>query len=774
MRLLHLFLTALLLCTATHNSFPAAAAQPAAAEIDPTVRSLLIFLDDSEPYYYDASDPLHDSHLRAMTTQSMGALADIAGPILISGSLLYNLFREPKAYDKNKNKFDEFYNNFNLDNWIIKKIKTTKIQKTTLYCMIPNNYLGVSHDSLQQLNNLAPLTELEYKLGLKIDHMDPIPAKNKQEIRDYLTAHYDNYTTKNYYILNDETGNDFKKNCIDEKKIFVSKNDHIKNEKTPVRWIIYSNGHGIYNHNIAQLSFKQFDTFLNFLEKDILTIFFAVTSCYAAGFNMQKIFGELTTKGGAKTLPFPIVTHALTDAVVHKLSQPYDFKLFIDILSQNSPNYKKAIATIMPIGQKIINTPQIRFPHVPAWFPITQSDDAIIRITKIQSVTRKKPLTVNDKPVLLYTNYVPFLINFSSSNPKPLISMIAGDTLHTIDSATLLAHDSVTNLFENMHIIKYGSSKTFFIKKATLKILNTNITDILIQYLPHKKPLCFFTEQGQQKTYINGKIENYKKNNYMRMYNKVYSFKNDFLEPIRTNTKKIEHALLHQKIKLDVFSTLLHSENRVEAKKLIQHLIDKGINIDFRNQQQQTPLIIAAQNGDEEIVELLLIAGANKDKCDANGFNAADAARNAGYEDIAILIENGDNIKLRQLIKLQLYPHLDFSSRRNLRYILEQVEKKSPKALDILKNIVFQLIHGREQQAANTTSSAYRGSSYWGKDFPIQEFEQKKWQEILTSLMDDKDISALLDNYTPKLSPQEQPEEERKEGEQEVPAGLML
>ncbi|HEV2600828.1 MAG TPA: hypothetical protein VGT41_00885 [Candidatus Babeliales bacterium] len=530
------FLLMLLLCFNSHNSF--SAAEPAPVDIDPTIQQLLIFLDDSEPYYYNTSEPKYDHHLRAVTKTAAKAIKDLAGSILISGSLLYNLLREPKKYDREKHIFNNFYKDFNSNDWIIRKVNSTEDQKTQLYLMIPTGYLGILPDDLRQLNIKNPITELEYGLGLKIEHMDTIPSNTNQELRDYFTAQYNSYTMANFSELQNAAGGDFIKNCINEKKLFVSQSDYLKRGQDPAKWIIYLMGHGGYNTHIAYLSLKNFDLLLRFLEKDILTIFFAYNSCYGAGFNTQQVFGELMAKGGARTLPFPIVTQALTDAPV-VAPDTINFNSFINTLLYDPSDYRKAIAYIMPTTSSIKSTPQIKLPNVPAWFPITKLDNALIRITKIKSATRKKSLTVNEKPVLLYTNYVPFLINFPSDAPELLISMIPGNAVHIIDKVAFVDRLTIQNFFSKMDNIEYGSSKLFFIKTVQIGNLS-NITNMIIDYKPNKKPVFFFTENGQQKNSFWDE-ESALKNDYMKAYEQV--LQNTSPEPIAIGAKKVEEVL---------------------------------------------------------------------------------------------------------------------------------------------------------------------------------------------------------------------------------------
>jgi len=56
--------------------------------------------------------------------------------------------------------------------------------------------------------------------------------------------------------------------------------------------------------DIAQLKFEDFSNFLDFFREEDITVFLAYLSCYAAGFNAQQVYGELTQKGSLKLNPF--------------------------------------------------------------------------------------------------------------------------------------------------------------------------------------------------------------------------------------------------------------------------------------------------------------------------------------------------------------------------------------------------------------------------------------------------------------------------------------
>lgn len=70
---------------------------------------------------------------------------------------------------------------------------------------------------------------------------------------------------------------------------------------------------------------------------------------------------------------------------------------------------------------------------------------------------------------------------------------------------------------------------------------------------------------------------------------------------------------------------------------IVQRLLaEDGVNVDIRlGVEQETPLMIAARRGDEEIAELLLAAGADARLADRAGHTAADRAERAGFPELA-------------------------------------------------------------------------------------------------------------------------------------------
>jgi ankyrin repeat protein len=82
-------------------------------------------------------------------------------------------------------------------------------------------------------------------------------------------------------------------------------------------------------------------------------------------------------------------------------------------------------------------------------------------------------------------------------------------------------------------------------------------------------------------------------------------------------------------------NTYLHRAVTEGAKPfVIKFLLKRGVDIDARNQQGETALIIAAWYGREELAELLLKKGADANVKTRKGLTALKVAKANGYEGI--------------------------------------------------------------------------------------------------------------------------------------------
>jgi ankyrin repeat protein len=84
---------------------------------------------------------------------------------------------------------------------------------------------------------------------------------------------------------------------------------------------------------------------------------------------------------------------------------------------------------------------------------------------------------------------------------------------------------------------------------------------------------------------------------------------------------------------------LMHAARDNDKGKAILAL-QNGANLDAKNAQGRTPLIIAAKNGSKQTLDVLLAAGAYLDSVDKDGKKAADFAYEQGHNDLVEYLED--------------------------------------------------------------------------------------------------------------------------------------
>lgn len=149
-------------------------------------KTILIFLDDSEQI---------ERKLGAISLEFLAALIEQVAPILVSGSLIQNIYqwqafleKDPQKivddYNKHRtlsNKDEEIKKNIILSifhksytipsDWIVKEVDTG------LYLLVPKKILqqqSIYETDVTQFINQVGFTSTEYKLGLKVNHMKTI------------------------------------------------------------------------------------------------------------------------------------------------------------------------------------------------------------------------------------------------------------------------------------------------------------------------------------------------------------------------------------------------------------------------------------------------------------------------------------------------------------------------------------------------------------------------------------------------------------------------
>jgi uncharacterized protein len=83
----------------------------------------------------------------------------------------------------------------------------------------------------------------------------------------------------------------------------------------------------------------------------------------------------------------------------------------------------------------------------------------------------------------------------------------------------------------------------------------------------------------------------------------------------------------------------LHSSVAGQHLELTRLLLERGAEVNAKQEGNYTPLHSAAQNGQREMVELLLAYGADKTLVSRDGKRALDFARDAGHDRVMKLLE---------------------------------------------------------------------------------------------------------------------------------------
>lgn len=383
-------------------------------------RGLFILLDDSEQSGIEPD--------AAVTGDLLALLAQQAGPIVVSGSLLANIFSDKQA-SKNAKYLQAL--DFNAGRWVIKHINDA------LFLLVPK-VIFIASDA--------------FSLGLKVDQMQTVSLEAIKN-RSFLSERYGDYFVD---ALN--------KNAIFYTHAEYKAQNRVDDE--PI-WAFYMMGHGAKDRTIAGLTRDRFKQVLEYFTYKINSRLLMITSCYASGANINTLFTDMKSSV-QRTYPFAIITQAITDAPVMniipriengRITTFEDFAQFYKTITDDAPiDYKKAAELIFPLTprqeMKVVlipemrqgiqrrpvwaNVPQIKLPGI-EWFSVMASQDEVVTIGAAFAKARdpQKPLNIttffrsDPQAVLLYATHVPFELMLNGQNLEAIISMIPADAVHS-------------------------------------------------------------------------------------------------------------------------------------------------------------------------------------------------------------------------------------------------------------------------------------------------------------------------------------------------------
>lgn len=185
----------------------------------PFTNASMIILLDNEEYMHGRATDFND--FGALSQTLIVALEDNIAPIIVSASLLKHVFINEEIIAQKS-----IYNPKQKESkWIYKEISDQ------LYLLIPRFYNNIPELKRYQrgiIKTQDDLTDLELKLGLKIDHLKIISRKDilQKQIPDL-------------YNFDEDFINGLP-------KVFVLNSDYAVQSMSPLQWAIFMSGRGYY------------------------------------------------------------------------------------------------------------------------------------------------------------------------------------------------------------------------------------------------------------------------------------------------------------------------------------------------------------------------------------------------------------------------------------------------------------------------------------------------------------------------------------------------
>ncbi len=302
---------------------------------------------------------------------------------------------------------------------------------------------------------------------------------------------------------------------------------------------------------VGQLKYDQYVKLIERLDK-IGCEFFAVTSCFAGGWNLLTFHSKLQ-KGLAKdvfsriSVSYPIAILALSD-VANLFLGVNNYKTFFERLDEFftrrgrtiSHWIHKPFSTILePLtGSKLNNAPSIKFPGTRTFFRPVDVDDkvqvlsypSLIKHELIHKVQKgPKDLRLKNKEALLiYPSIIDVPLTFLGAKAPSLISMIPGPAHHYLQSITAANIDVIEDLFEDVEVARESvirgiQPKALFIGKLKHRysVLKNVLISSRVDLLTKKYSLEIIAQHEDKKHYVKNSIFAWKEISKEQAYKKI-------------------------------------------------------------------------------------------------------------------------------------------------------------------------------------------------------------------------------------------------------------
>lgn len=319
----------------------------------------------------------------------------------------------------------------------------------------------------------------------------------------------------------------------------------------------------------------------------------------------------------------------------------------------NKKNNNKQTPIYIAILNKNIEIIQILIKYNPCMLILTNKND-----TALDLLSRQSDINIIK---IIYPNFEDFQDNFydyfiqhvSLNNFKKIL-----DT-YNYDLERLNKIDKTTMLDTAICYSKYNIGK-YLVKKGAKPTKETIITTIE-------------TMKETDYTFLNFIIKHSKIN--------IKELKDEFFDYnvlILLEINDLDNLVikLHKKYKLDINykaekqnTTLLLSSCEDRKKKLIKYCIENGANINAKDNDGDTPLLLSSQWGDKQTLYLLLNAGAKIDVINNNGCSVCDGIIKGDYYQCFKMLYNYLNPKL---IKKSFSLSIKYNNMKILKFLINK------------------------------------------------------------------------------------------------------